>query len=110
MECSSRALHTFPPVPSPRAVNDTLAHFSHPYNNTRTEVTTLDHEVLDDTVELGALVTHTSFKRRTVLPDTGRQRAEILDSLGHGLSSYVLDIAHSLVCHYVNILHRKDPS
>ena len=77
----------FPPVPSPRA-DETRCLSTQPdgvRQETRTEVTTLDHEVLDDTVELGALVAHTLLERGTVLLDTSRQSAEVLDSLGDGL-------------------------
>lgn len=51
-----------------------------------TEVAALDHEVLDDTVELGTLISHPSLKRRAILLHTARQRTEVLDGLGHSLS------------------------
>ena len=50
-----------------------------------TEVTALDHEVFDDTVELGALVTHTLREGGTILLDTSRESTEVLDGLGDGL-------------------------
>ena len=51
----------------------------------RTEVTALDHEVLDDTVELGALVAEALRECRAILLDTSRESAEVLSSLGDGL-------------------------
>ena len=44
------------------------------------------HEVLDDTVELGALVAHALLERGAILPHTGSQSTEVLDGLGNGLS------------------------
>ena len=49
------------------------------------EVTTLDHEVLDDTVELGALVAESLREGRAILLNTSRESAEVLGSLGDGL-------------------------
>lgn len=43
------------------------------------------HEVLDDTVELGALVAHTLLKRGAVLAETGGESTEVLNGLGDGL-------------------------
>ena len=77
----------FPPVPSPRA-DETWCLSTQPdyvRQETLTEVTTLDHEVLDDTVELGALVAETLGERRAILLDTSRESAEVLGSLGDGL-------------------------
>lgn len=51
-----------------------------------TEVAALDHEILDDAVELGTLVSHPSLERRAILLHTGRQRTEVLDGLWHSLS------------------------
>ena len=50
----------------------------------RTEVTTLNHEVLDDTVELRALVTKAFRKLSAILLNTGSQSTEVLDGLGNG--------------------------
>ena len=50
-----------------------------------TEVTALNHEVLDDTVELRALVAETGFKGGAVLLHTGCQSAEILNGLRDSL-------------------------
>ena len=77
----------FPPVPSPRA-DETWCLSTQPEcvrQETRTEVTTLDHEVLDDTVELGALVAEALREGRAILLDTSRESAEVLSSLGDGL-------------------------
>ena len=77
----------FPPVPSPRA-DETWCLSTQPdcvRQETRTEVTTLDHEVLDDTVELRALVAEALREGRAILLDTSRESAEVLGSLGDGL-------------------------
>ena len=77
----------FPPVPSPRA-DGTWCLSTQPdcvRQETLTEVTTLDHEVLDDTVEFGALVAEALREGRAILLDTGRESAEVLRGLGHGL-------------------------
>lgn len=50
-----------------------------------TEITTLDHEILDDTMELGTLVSHALWKGCTILANTGGKGAEVLYSLGNGL-------------------------
>ena len=50
-----------------------------------TKVTTLDHEALDDTVELGALVAHAFRESGTILLDTSRESAEVLHGFGDGL-------------------------
>lgn len=50
-----------------------------------TEVTTLDHEVLDNTVELGPLVAEALGESSTVLLNTGRKSTEVLHGLRHGL-------------------------
>ena len=52
---------------------------------TRTEVTTLDHKVLNDTVEPGALVAEVFRELRAILLDTSRESTEILYSFGDGL-------------------------
>ena len=49
---------------------------------TLTEVTTLDHEALDDTVELGALVSHALLERGAIFLHTGSQSTEVLGRLG----------------------------
>ena len=50
-----------------------------------TEVTALNHEVLDDTVELGALVPETFLEFGTILLDTRGKCAEVLSGLRDGL-------------------------
>ena len=77
----------FPPVPSPRAAGTWCLSIQPDCvrQETLTEVTTLDHEVLDDTVELGALVAEALREGRAILLDTSRESAEVLGSLGDGL-------------------------
>lgn len=53
----------------------------------RTEVSTLNHEVLDDTVELGALVTETIRQLSAVLLYPGCQCTEVLNGLGDSLGA-----------------------
>ena len=62
------------------------------------EVTTLEHEVGDDTVEGRALVAETGFESGAVLLHTGCQSAEILNGLRNSLShkSRVSTQFHSL--------------
>ena len=77
----------FPPVPSPRA-DETWCLSTQPdcvRQETLTEVTTLDHEVLDDTVELGAFVAKAVRKLRAILLNTRRESAEVLHGLRDGL-------------------------
>ena len=60
---------------------------------TRTEVATLNHEVLDDAVELRALVAETLGELGTVLLDTGRESTEVLHGLGYSLGTSYVDIS-----------------
>lgn len=43
------------------------------------------HEVLNNTVEFGALVAHTLLKRGTILAEASRKSSEVLDGLRDGL-------------------------
>ena len=52
-----------------------------------TEVTALNHEVLDDTVELRALVTKAFRKLSAILLNTGSQSTEVLDGLRDSLAT-----------------------
>lgn len=80
------ALHTFPPVPSPRAITETSTPASTAKRlATRTEVTTLNHEVFDDTVELGTLVAKAFAKRSAILLHAGSEGTEVLSGLGNTL-------------------------
>ena len=62
---------------------------------THTEVTTLDHEVLDYAVELGTLVAKTLAERGAILLDTSSESAEVLCGLGNGLTGIVASIKRS---------------
>lgn len=77
-------------------------------HNRRTEISTLNHEVLDNTVKLGALVAKALIKVGTVLLDASRQRTEVLYRLGDGLVDDT-----SVLCLVLTIQtclhHRKAP-
>ena len=65
------------------------------------EVTTLEHELGDDAVELGGLVAKALL--------AGRKSAEVLDGLGNGLSSYASDVTPDTLYCSLNARHRRDP-
>ena len=82
-------MQTFPPVPSPRA-DEIWCLSTQPdcvRQETLTEVPTLDHEILDDTVELRALVTKAFRKLSAILLNTGSQSTEVLDGLRDSLAT-----------------------
>lgn len=81
-------MHTLPPVPSPRAEQSrAVSANSFGLRNSwrRTEITALDHEVLDDTVELRALVAKALRELRAILLHPGCEGAEVLRGLGDSL-------------------------
>lgn len=82
--------HTSPPVPSPRAIEAHVSISRLPDQDTRTEVATLDHEVLDDAVELGSLVAKVFGESSTVLFDTSGESAEVLYGLRDSLARPML--------------------
>ena len=78
----------FPPVPSPRA-DETRCLSTQPdcvRQETLTEVTTLDHEVLDDTMEFRALVAKSFGELGSVLFHTGSECSEVLYGFWNGLN------------------------
>ncbi len=74
----------------------------------RTEVTALDHEVLDNSVELGALVAETFLEYSAILLDTGSKSTEILNCLRDSLSKQVQHLFDSSAAHK-NVHRRRDP-
>lgn len=70
------------------------------------EVTTLDHEVLNNAVELGAFVTVSELL--AVFLHASSQGTEVLNGLGNGLESQVSHRSRYASRH-LRLLLRKDP-
>ena len=74
----------------------------------RTKISTLYHEVLDNTVELGALVAKAFGKFGTILLDASRKRAEVLYRLRDSLVDETLTPC-LLLSTGSNLRHRRVP-